>query len=262
MPIDREEYWNNNYLNYWKERVDEANVNSSNKSTVIDGDTTTSTDELYKYAISLLNIRKTDQVLEIACGFGRALSTLCDLAKHVTATDISKEMITVAKKENNIENISFYTSPSESMPFDDNVYNSIICFAAFDAMYQEETLIEMNRVCKLGGKVLITGKNDNYFDDDKLALDAEIGARNKNHPNYFTDVKKLVNSINDFGFLISLEEYHLKRGDFVNNKALLNLPEKFYEYLFVLTKISTASVDKEFSISNKYSKCFRNKKEI
>ena len=256
MPKDREEYWNNNYLNYWKERVDEANVNSSNKSTVINGDTKTSTDEVYKYAISLLNIRKTDQVLEIACGFGRALSTLCDLAKHVTATDISKEMITVAKKENNIENISFYTSPSESMPFDDNVYNSIICFAAFDAMYQEETLIEMNRVCKLGGKVLITGKNDNYFDDDKLALDAEIGARNKNHPNYFTDVLKLTQNIKQFGFAIDVQRYYSRRGDFGSAKYQRKMPDKFYEYLFVLRKISETNVSENNKISNASSKTY------
>ena len=74
-------------------------------------------------------------------------------------------------------------------------------------MYQTEALIEINRICKKGARVLITGKNDNYCDNDKLAMEAEIGARKKGHPNYFTDVRKLLKNINKFGFRIDIQKF-------------------------------------------------------
>ena len=45
----------------------------------------------------------------------------------------------------------------------------------------------MIRVTELGGRILITGKNDKYYADDEQAYIAEEAARKKGHPNYFTD---------------------------------------------------------------------------
>ena len=193
--INRSEYWDENYVKYWKERVREANNNTLSESQIVDGDSKTSSDEVYNRAISLLNISKVDNVLELGCGFGRSLPILCELSKQVTAVDISAEMIKIAKKSAKAENIDFFVSQSESLPFCDEKYDTVICFAAFDAMYQKEALTEINRIAKKGSRVLITGKNDNYADDDEEAMLAELAARSKGHPNYFTDVKKLIKSM-------------------------------------------------------------------
>ena len=91
MSDSREEYWNKDYLKYWKSRVDEANLHDPDKkSKIIEGDVHTSTNETYIKSISLLDIKKSDSVLEVGCGFGRSLSTLCNISRNVMATDISK----------------------------------------------------------------------------------------------------------------------------------------------------------------------------
>ena len=166
-------------------------------------------------------------------------------------------MIAIAEMENNIKNVGYCVTPCESMPFSDKSYDKVVCFAAFDAMNQTKALLEMNRVCSTGGSVLITGKNDSYFNDDQLAIDAELGARKKNHPNYFTDVKKLIKNVNNFGFSLSVARYYLRRGDFSNENYVCDLPEKFYEYLFVLTKESESSIGNNFCLSSRFSKTFQ-----
>jgi ubiquinone/menaquinone biosynthesis C-methylase UbiE len=252
----REQYWNEDYVRYWMERVGEANNENVSVSKIVKGDSMTTTDQICINAITLLKITKTDEVIELACGFGRSLPMLCQAAKHVTAVDISNEMINIAQDSTNEKNICFYVYPSEDLPFPDQVYDVVVCFAAFDAMYQAQALIEMNRICKAGARVLITGKNDNYDDDDDAAFNAEIGAREKNHPNYFTDVLKLTQNIKQFGFTIDVQQYYLRRGDFGSAKYQRKMPDKFYEYLFILRKINKTNVSQNKKISNPSSKTY------
>lgn len=252
----REQYWNEDYVRYWKARVAEANEGESGKSELVSGDARTGPDKLYLAAIALLEIGADDNVLELACGFGRSLPTLSGIARHVTAVDISAEMIKYAREACDARNVSFEVSPSEELPFPDESFDAVVCFAAFDAMYQAETLAEINRVCRTGARVLITGKNDNYHDDDGAALEAEAGARAKNHPNYFTDVNKLLANAGKFGFRSKIERYYARRGDFAKETPSASRPEKFYEFLLVLTKTGPSTVGEDFPISSAISKTY------
>lgn len=253
---EREKYWNEDYVRYWKARVDEANKSGVDTSSLIAGDSKASTDRLYVDAIGFLQLSKGDEVLELGCGFGRSLPVLCRAARHVTAVDISKEMIRAARESCEEKNASFHVSPSEALPFADDSFDAVVCFAAFDAMYQSEALREMNRVSRLGARVLITGKNDDYFDDDSAALAAEAGARAKKHPNYFTDVNLLARNLDKFGFRIQAQKYFLRRGDFARDIATTERPERFYEYLFVLKKTGACSAGDDLVISSEISKAY------
>jgi len=252
----RNEYWNEKYYEYWKSRVDEANTQKG-RSTIIKNDSVTTSDLIYFSAINLLEIQKTDAVLEIGCGFGRSISYISDLCKRVSAIDISEKMIVEAKKNNGtVKNVDFFVSEAENTPFSNESFDKVICFAVFDALNQTQSLLEMNRVLKNNGKLLITGKNDHYSQHDVEAINAEEGARKKQHPNFFTDVNKLVGMLNvSFGFEIVVEKYYPKRGDFTKNIFNSNKPGSFYEYLFVLKKINPG-----LSISSNISKTFKNLK--
>tara|TARA_B110000008_G_C16961726_1_gene560420 strand:+ start:997 stop:1803 length:807 start_codon:yes stop_codon:yes gene_type:complete len=252
----RANYWNDSYVKYWKERVSEANQDSLHESKLIIGDKVTTSDKIYNSAIEFLCINQHDNVLELGCGFGRSLNLLSGLSKKVTAVDISQEMIDASKKNVINDNIEFYVSPSETLPMRNNTYDVVICFAAFDAMYQQEAIVEINRVSKIGARILLTGKNDNYYDDDSDALEAEIGARSKGHPNYFTDVTKLIESLSNFGFDIIDSKYFHRRGDFSANSFDQKKPDFFYEFLFVLKKHKSSSITSDLLLSNKSSKTY------
>jgi ubiquinone/menaquinone biosynthesis C-methylase UbiE len=228
----RKQYWGKDYVDYWKNKVQEVNV-------LLDVKDPTSTDAAYIRMIDTLNIKPTDVVLDVGCGFGRSLPYLSCSAKKVVGVDISSEMIKEAEKlTSSCNNITLQVSESEDMDIEDSSIDKVICFAAFDAMYQKKALIEFNRICKIGGAVLLTGKNDNFMCDDKEARLAELGARKKNHPNFFTNVSLLIRSMHLFGFTVEFKEYYLKRGDFSTDRILKNMPENFYEYMLLLRKVS------------------------
>ena len=199
---------------------------------------------------------KRDSVLELACGFGRSLSTLCRAAHEVVAVDISEQMIREARSACTEPNVSFHVCPSEDLPLLGNRFDVVVCFAAFDAMYQSEALAEMNRVCRSGARVLLTGKNDNYEDDDVAAFEAEVGARSKKHPNYFTDVHGLSACLESFGFRSDVALYYRRRGDFGKGIATDVMPDRFYEYMLLLRKVGESNVSADISISNPISKTF------
>ena len=105
----------------------------------------------------------------------------------------------------------------------------------------------------------MTGKNDNYHDDDDQALVAEINARKKGHPNYFTDLKSLLNNLSKFGFRLNSAFYFERRGDFSKNKFTTAQPTFFYEYVIFIEKLTNARPEdiRNVVISDKFSKTFK-----
>lgn len=257
--MSRVDYWNKDYLKYWMKRVGEANTSNIFSSTLVENDVLTPADQTYLDYIKSLDIQKDEDVVEIAVGFGRSLPLLSELANRVVALDISEEMIEMAKTMHKNDNIEFYVSPSESTPLSDCSFDVAICFAAFDAMYQSEALLEINRICKKGARVLLTGKNDNFLPDDDQAINAEIGARRKGHPNFFTDVARLKNLLENFGFTLEKELYYPRRGDFGSENYVTEIPEFFYEWSFFFSKSSQASIDPKTRISDVFSKTYKSK---
>jgi len=230
------------------------NVSRLNKK-----DKLSSSDKTYFDAIQLLDITPTSTVLEMGCGFGRSMPFLSTICQSVHAIDISEAMIETAKKINYFENVSYQVSEAEKTPFPDETFHHIVCFAVFDAVFQTETLEEMNRIIRLGGSVLITGKNDTYYDDDDDAYIAELRAREKEHPNFFSDVHGLLKNLDLFGFKKRIGRFYSRRGDIHENKFSIDLPKQFYEYFLVLEKSDTAQKNIDFLVGDPYSKVWRSK---
>lgn len=254
---ERKQYWNKDYAQYWQKRVEEAN-RSTGDSQIVEKDTAAPSDELYADLIRALEIPHASRVLEVGCGFGRTIPMLHAITPQVDAIDISEAMIDIARKNcAELAGVQFHVSEAEKTPFPSERFERLICFGVFDALYQREALIEFNRVLAQQGRVLITGKNDNYFPDDDKALVAETNARAKGHPNYFTDVSKLLSNIQLFGFDILQQRFYLRRGDTALNKFSAQKPARFYEYALILEKRADADEGaKTLSISAPVSKTF------
>ena len=253
----RKQYWNEDYVRYWRQRVDEAN-RSSGDSQLVEKDAAAPSDDLYKDLIAALDIPNGSRVLEVGCGFGRTIPILYGITKEINAIDISDAMIEAARKNcADLAGVQFHVSEAEKVPFTAERFDRVICFGVFDALYQREALIEFNRVLAPGGTVLITGKNDNYCSDDDRALVAEANARAKNHPNYFTDVDALISNIDQLGFEVLHQRFYIRRGDTALNKFATDRPDRFYEYALILKKRSSpAEKANELSISSAMSKTF------
>lgn len=255
--MERTEYWNEEYVKYWKSMTDAADQeNSCNESSGSKGnsvDNKTVGEGVANLLFEGLCIKGTDKLLDYGCGFGRfypVLSGKCDYF----GIDISKAMIDRFIQDHPEAATNLSVSEGEHLPFQDGFFDKIVCFGVFDACYQKEALNEMLRVTKVGGMILITGKNTKYFSDDEEASIAEEAARAKQHPNYFTDVRKMKKMVSP-GVEFVQERYFLRRGDFGENRYITDMPERFYEWVMVLRKKKDIIIKESFS--DMYSETWR-----
>ncbi|MEP6682427.1 MAG: class I SAM-dependent methyltransferase [Parafilimonas sp.] len=109
--------------------------------------------------IKALDIKTNDVVLDVASGTGEPAFSIAAIARigEVYATDLSEEMLTIARNyadEHNINNIEFKVADVSDLPFKNNFFNKISCRMGF-MFFPDMQLAtnEMFRVCRDGGKV-------------------------------------------------------------------------------------------------------------
>ncbi len=102
---------------------------------------------------------KTKHLLEIGTGTGLLSFMLKDQIDSIVATDISPEMIKVAKgkaKEQNVNKILFQVEDSYQLSFSEEKFDCIIASNVLHLLFEpEKPLAEMKRVLRKGGKVIL-----------------------------------------------------------------------------------------------------------
>ena len=249
----RKAYWNDKYVEYWRSRVEEAGVG---QSAVIAGDRQTEGDEIYEKVFEAHPFIP-GRILDVGCAWGRHFPIFAKNNLKVSGIDISGSMIDAAKGEwgEHPAVDQLIESAAESTPFADGMFDNLVCLAVFDATWQDKSITEFLRVTRPGANLYITGKNTDYFDDDELAYAAELGARKKGHPNFFTETDKLVNALTSGGH--ELIDYYLfpRRGDFSEFSFTRSLDSPYYEFFLVIRRGAEAT--EVTSISDEYSRTWR-----
>lgn len=251
---DTKQYWED-YVSYWLEKVKESNEHNPNTK-----DTTVDDQILYKY-VSKLEFESGNKILDYGCGFCRLYPFIKNLPKENVeyyGVDIAQSPLDYALQLYPELNGNLKTLNGERIPYNKGSFDRIICFGVLDACHQEETMYDLISALKIGGTALITGKNNLYYEDDSLAMTAEINARKKGHPNYFTDVTSLIKQLEARGIVIEQAYYFKRRGDFVNNIYELEKPEYFYEFAIVIKK-TQEEIEAFTQFSSKYSTTYNRK---
>ena len=174
------------YNQYWKDRVKHAS-----DGTKVPGL------EVIEELVAELKISSKDKVLDLGCGQGRIFLVIKHYTNIIFGIDIDLSMINDATL---YDYTSLHVATAEDSRYPDNYFDKIIMLGTFDVVEQEKSLAEINRILKIGGTCLITGKNDTYCKDDEKTFIAERNAKLKNFPNCFTDVKKLIEYLLVLGY--------------------------------------------------------------
>lgn len=256
--MDRKEYWNKNYVEYFESLVNDANQSGtvSTVSKTTDGDVKAPGDAVLEDLFEKMDSSIGERILDYGCGFGRFYPYFSGGNSDYYGIDISTAMIDACKRRYPHVEKRFLVAEGEKLPFDDSFFDKIICVGVFDACYQESALAEMLRVCRTGGEILITGKGINYLDGDEQALIAEDAARKKEHPNYFTDVSKMLQQLQSI-VDVAENRFFLSRGDFGQDRYVREMPENFYEWALILRKTSHTDSIKFESFSDPYSNTWK-----
>lgn len=99
-------------------------------------------------------------ILELAAGTGRVTQQLTQLFPQntsIVATDISNEMLQVAKQQVNAAAVKWQQADIADIPFDDNSFDLVVC--QFGIMFLQDKIrgfSEMRRVLKPSGQLIFS----------------------------------------------------------------------------------------------------------
>src|SRR3989338_9031775 len=104
----------------------------------------------------LLELRKGEKVLDLACGQGLFSRELAKVGAKVTGVDLSAKLIAIAK-ERSPRDIQFHVSSADKLNFlADNSYDAVVCVSAIQNIKNVAGVFgEAFRVLAPGGRLLI-----------------------------------------------------------------------------------------------------------
>jgi len=119
------------------------------------GESTYQKDLVLPNLMRLIELKKGERMLDVACGQGFFTREFAKTGAVLTGVDISKELIEIAKKSSPKE-ITFSVSKADKLPFEDGVFDKVSIILAIQNI---ENIIgvfsEIKRVLKSKGKVFI-----------------------------------------------------------------------------------------------------------
>ena len=217
------------YTKYWS-----STVNKSVDGTIIAG--AAQVEDILRY----LSIEQNENLLDLGCSFGRLHDVLTQYSKNLFGVDVDPYAV---EKTERLPYKKVRVGSGEKISFDNDSFDMVFCWAVFDVIDHSKGLLEINRVLKKGGKLLITGKNDNYFLDDELAYKAEKNAFLKGFPNRFTNLSAVLRNFGALGYELDKLLIFPRRGDlglshFTDQGDTIKEEYLGYEYLILCHKIS------------------------
>jgi ubiquinone/menaquinone biosynthesis C-methylase UbiE len=97
-----------------------------------------------------------NRVLEIGCGFGALTRLIAGRARHVTAVDLSPQMIEVARKRSaGYPNLEFTLGDFLQLPVSADSYDCIVTIATLHHLPAGEALRKMKTTLRPGGVLIL-----------------------------------------------------------------------------------------------------------
>jgi len=131
----------------------------------------------------------TDHVLDVACGTGLVSRLFKGRAGRVVGADITRAMYEQAKPYLD----ELVETPAESLPFEDNSFDIVVCRQGTQFMDDSAAVKEMVRVAKPGGRILIVNLCA-YGDEDREEYFEILRLRNPARCNFYMreDLERLL----------------------------------------------------------------------
>lgn len=102
-------------------------------------------------------IRKTDDVLECACGTGAISVWIAGACKSLIATDLAQNMLCMAKKKcDGVPNVRFEKADITKLNYQDASFDKVVAGNVIHLLPEpQKAMAELARVTKSGGQMII-----------------------------------------------------------------------------------------------------------
>ena len=171
----------------------------------------------------ILMLIEGSTILECGCGNGKNINYLQKLGFKVKGFDFSQKLIDVCKSRN--YDVQF--GNIIDIPFEDNSFDNVICIAVLHHLDKEsdrlKAIDEMVRVCKPGGKILVSVWAVTQEDNEKIKRNFHFG-------------DNLVPYRDDQRYYYIYDQKHI---DIFLSKTKLPIVKKFWEkgnWFFIIEK--------------------------
>lgn len=116
----------------------------------------------YRKLASRIGIEEGQHVLDVACGAGNWLLACSELGATPHGIDLSEKAVDICRST--MPNGEFHSGPAESLPFEDNKFDSVSCLGSLEHFVNpERALKEMVRVAKDKAKFILLVPNKDFL---------------------------------------------------------------------------------------------------
>jgi len=99
------------------------------------------------------------RVLEIGCGSGEYTRYFAGKINHLTATDLSEDLLRIARRNVNQAQVEYRTEDVHHLGFQDGQFDAVVGNSILHHLDIEPALAEIHRVLKNGGKLVCNEPN-------------------------------------------------------------------------------------------------------
>ena len=113
-------------------------------------------------------ITKDSLVLDIGCGNGRSINDFINITTNIVGIDHDDIAVTDAKKNfKDYPNVKILKADARKLPFENDAFDFVICMGTFANFgdYRKQALLEMKRVLKKDGKIIISSYSEDAFEE-------------------------------------------------------------------------------------------------
>lgn len=147
------------WAGFWEEQAGKASSVIEADGYCIEGKplSTEIIDSIAEDVRAKLRLEPSHALVEAGCGAGMILSYLKKNAAKIYGCDLSSGLI--RKAAAHLPGVPLCVSDAHDLPFQSGIFDRVLCYGVFmyfpDENYAAETIRELMRVTKRGGKILI-----------------------------------------------------------------------------------------------------------
>lgn len=108
--------------------------------------------------VDAVDVRPGQHVLDVAAGTGTSAVPAARRGAHVTATDLTPELLDVGRADATRQglNITWQTADAEALPYPDSTFDVVLsAIGVMFAPHHQQAAAELVRVCRPGGTIAV-----------------------------------------------------------------------------------------------------------
>jgi ubiquinone/menaquinone biosynthesis C-methylase UbiE len=199
----------------------------------------------YKIFPKILGLKKSEKILDVACGLGRLLEACIPYEANLYGVDISD--VAVEKAKLKVPNALIQEGNAEHLDFEDGFFDHITCLGSLERMIDlNKVLSEIHRIGKKDAKFCFLVRNKKGF---TWLIKKKLGIINKAGHQGAKSYEEWVEVFANNGYKVLNvypDQYPIKKRQLVTtlgmgvdyekiSKAII--PMKYvHEYIFILSK--------------------------